>query len=346
MSRTDGQAAHPRPGPGRDSGRRRVAAPRSRARRGRGDRGRVRARARRPRRVGRRDARPSGRRRRRRLEEIDGRGLAAIPGLVDCHTHPAFAGDRAHEFALRASGATYEELLAAGGGILSTTRATRAAGPVALREIVERHRDAMLANGHHDVRGQERLRARPRHGARAARRGPGGWRRAHLARRARGAARAPRRRRVRRLAHRGRAPRRGQDRRRRGRVRRARHVRRRAGPSLPARLPRSRARAPTPRRPAVGDRRGSARGRARGAFHRPPGGHRARRRSGSGGERRRRRPAADRCALPRPADAACSGARRCGGDRRPRNRLQPRERLLREPAGCLHARVHAARALA
>jgi len=62
------------------------------------------------------------------VEELDGRGLAAVPGLVDCHTHPAFAGDRAHEFALRAAGATYEELLAAGGGILSTTRATRAAG--------------------------------------------------------------------------------------------------------------------------------------------------------------------------------------------------------------------------
>ena len=81
------------------------------------------------------------------VEEVDGRGLAAVPGLVDCHTHPAFAGDRAHEFALRAAGATYEELLAAGGGILSTTRATRAAGSDALVAIVADHRDAMLANG-------------------------------------------------------------------------------------------------------------------------------------------------------------------------------------------------------
>jgi imidazolonepropionase len=81
------------------------------------------------------------------VEELDGTGLSAIPGLVDCHTHPAFAGDRAHEFALRARGATYEELLAAGGGILSTTRATRLAGAELLREIVARHRDAMLAHG-------------------------------------------------------------------------------------------------------------------------------------------------------------------------------------------------------
>jgi len=81
------------------------------------------------------------------VEEVDGRGLCAVPGLVDCHTHPAFAGDRAHEFALRAAGATYDELLAAGGGILSTMRATRAAGPDALTLAVARHRDAMLTHG-------------------------------------------------------------------------------------------------------------------------------------------------------------------------------------------------------
>ena len=81
------------------------------------------------------------------VEELDGAGLSAIPGLVDCHTHPAFAGDRVGEFALRATGASYEELLAAGGGILSTTRATREAGAAALQGIVVRHRDAMLRHG-------------------------------------------------------------------------------------------------------------------------------------------------------------------------------------------------------
>jgi imidazolonepropionase len=81
------------------------------------------------------------------VEELDGRGLCAIPGLVDCHTHPAFGGDRVHEFALRARGATYEELHAAGGGILSTVRATRAAGDAGLRERVRRHADWMLRAG-------------------------------------------------------------------------------------------------------------------------------------------------------------------------------------------------------
>jgi imidazolonepropionase len=79
--------------------------------------------------------------------EFDGRGMCAIPGLVDCHTHAAFGGDRVDEFSLRAGGASYEELHAAGGGILSTVRATRAAGEAGLREAVERHRTWMLRAG-------------------------------------------------------------------------------------------------------------------------------------------------------------------------------------------------------
>jgi len=81
------------------------------------------------------------------VDEIDGRGLCAVPGLVDCHTHACFAGDRVDEFSLRAAGASYEELHAAGGGILSTVRATRAAGEEALQAAVERHRSWMLGHG-------------------------------------------------------------------------------------------------------------------------------------------------------------------------------------------------------
>jgi imidazolonepropionase len=80
-------------------------------------------------------------------EELDGRGMCAIPGLVDCHTHACFAGDRVEEFSLRARGASYEELHAAGGGILATVRATRAAGEDGLRAAVERHRGWMLQAG-------------------------------------------------------------------------------------------------------------------------------------------------------------------------------------------------------
>jgi imidazolonepropionase len=81
------------------------------------------------------------------LEELDGSGRCAIPGLVDCHTHACFAGDRVEEFSLRSAGATYEELHAAGGGILSTVRATRAAGEPELQKAVERHRTWMLRHG-------------------------------------------------------------------------------------------------------------------------------------------------------------------------------------------------------
>jgi imidazolonepropionase len=81
------------------------------------------------------------------VQELDGSGRCAVPGLVDCHTHACFAGDRVGEFALRARGASYEELHAAGGGILSTVQATRSAGEAALRAAVRTHREWMLRAG-------------------------------------------------------------------------------------------------------------------------------------------------------------------------------------------------------
>jgi imidazolonepropionase len=81
------------------------------------------------------------------LVEIDGAGLCAIPGLVDCHTHACFGGDRVDEFALRVTGASYEELHASGGGILSTVRATRALSQHELAQRVAEHRAAMLSFG-------------------------------------------------------------------------------------------------------------------------------------------------------------------------------------------------------
>jgi imidazolonepropionase len=81
------------------------------------------------------------------VDELDGSGVCAIPGLVDCHTHACFAADRVEEFALRAAGASYEELHAAGGGIMATVRATRAADEAALEDAVRRHRRWMLRAG-------------------------------------------------------------------------------------------------------------------------------------------------------------------------------------------------------
>jgi len=66
-------------------------------------------------------------------ETLDAQGALVTPGLVDCHTHLVYAGTRAAEHARRLEGATYEEIARAGGGILSTVRATRAASGAELR---------------------------------------------------------------------------------------------------------------------------------------------------------------------------------------------------------------------
>src|SRR5690349_21675092 len=74
-------------------------------------------------------------------------GALVTPGLVDCHTHLVFGGDRAHEFDLRLNGASYEEIARAGGGIASTVAATRAADEDALlRQSLPRAR-ALLRDG-------------------------------------------------------------------------------------------------------------------------------------------------------------------------------------------------------
>ena len=74
-------------------------------------------------------------------------GAWILPGLIDCHTHLVFAGDRAREFELRLQGASYEEIAKAGGGILSTVRATRVASEEALVAAALPRLDQMLAEG-------------------------------------------------------------------------------------------------------------------------------------------------------------------------------------------------------
>lgn len=61
-------------------------------------------------------------------ERVDAQGEWITPGLIDCHTHVVFGGDRAGEFEQRLQGASYEDIARSGGGIVSTVRATRAAG--------------------------------------------------------------------------------------------------------------------------------------------------------------------------------------------------------------------------
>ncbi|HUP98430.1 MAG TPA: imidazolonepropionase [Usitatibacter sp.] len=80
-------------------------------------------------------------------DTVDARGALVTPALVDCHTHLVFAGNRAREFEMRLRGATYEEIARAGGGILSTVKATRLASEDDLRVSALVRLDAMLAEG-------------------------------------------------------------------------------------------------------------------------------------------------------------------------------------------------------
>lgn len=80
-------------------------------------------------------------------EEHDARGAWITPGLIDCHTHLVYAGNRAQEFEQRLKGATYEEIARAGGGILSTVKATRAASEEELLHLAQRRLSRWEAEG-------------------------------------------------------------------------------------------------------------------------------------------------------------------------------------------------------
>lgn len=81
------------------------------------------------------------------LPVVDGQQQVLTPGLIDCHTHLVFAGDRATEFEQRLQGLSYEAIAKAGGGILSTVHATRDADEAALLEESLPRARALVASG-------------------------------------------------------------------------------------------------------------------------------------------------------------------------------------------------------
>ena len=80
-------------------------------------------------------------------DRIECGGRAVIPGFVDAHTHLVFAGDRSDEFAMRLAGASYSDIAAAGGGILSTMKSTRAASEEELFDLAAARVKRMIAAG-------------------------------------------------------------------------------------------------------------------------------------------------------------------------------------------------------
>lgn len=84
-----------------------------------------------------------------RYQTFDGGGLdlVAVPGFVDSHTHPIFAGTRVAEYAMRSEGRSYEEIAAAGGGIRASVRQLRAASAEQLVEIAEKYFRQFLLHG-------------------------------------------------------------------------------------------------------------------------------------------------------------------------------------------------------
>ena len=81
------------------------------------------------------------------LRELDGEGALLTPGLIDCHTHLVYAGDRAREFEQRLQGSSYEEIARAGGGIVSTVRQTRDANPMDLQAQSARRLKSLMRHG-------------------------------------------------------------------------------------------------------------------------------------------------------------------------------------------------------
>ncbi|WP_456621084.1 MULTISPECIES: imidazolonepropionase [unclassified Bradyrhizobium] len=81
------------------------------------------------------------------IKRIDCEGRWITPGLVDCHTHLVYGGNRAHEFELRLKGASYEEIARAGGGIVSTVVATRKASEADLVASALPRLDALIGEG-------------------------------------------------------------------------------------------------------------------------------------------------------------------------------------------------------